>query len=137
MDTRPPLLRDLAQFIDLASKKDGPPADGPASDLGTPKEDGANPEASIHEEAGAPDSKAPDSAPVDAGPPHEASVPDTFHPDTFHTDGPQPDTFHPDTFHPDTLQPDLTPPPSCSDQEKNGDESDVDCGGSCPPCLGG
>ena len=27
--------------------------------------------------------------------------------------------------------------PSCSDDEKNGDESDVDCGGSCSPCAVG
>lgn len=25
--------------------------------------------------------------------------------------------------------------PSCTDQSKNGDETDVDCGGSCPPCA--
>jgi|SRR5579871_4972612 len=32
-------------------------------------------------------------------------------------------------------QPDFSPPPpSCSDGIKNGDETDVDCGGSCPQC---
>jgi hypothetical protein len=31
-----------------------------------------------------------------------------------------------------------TPPPAtCSDKQKNGDETDVDCGGSCPPCADG
>lgn len=27
--------------------------------------------------------------------------------------------------------------PTCSDGEKNGDETDIDCGGSCPPCDDG
>lgn len=27
--------------------------------------------------------------------------------------------------------------PTCSDGERNGDESDVDCGGSCAPCVAG
>jgi len=27
------------------------------------------------------------------------------------------------------------PPPSCTDQQQNGDETDVDCGGSCPSCA--
>jgi hypothetical protein len=27
--------------------------------------------------------------------------------------------------------------PSCSDQSQNGDETDADCGGSCPPCAPG
>lgn len=31
-------------------------------------------------------------------------------------------------------QPDTPPAAACSDREKNGDESDVDCGGSCLPC---
>jgi hypothetical protein len=26
-------------------------------------------------------------------------------------------------------------PPRCDDRVKNGDESDVDCGGSCAPCA--
>jgi hypothetical protein len=30
-----------------------------------------------------------------------------------------------------------TPQPSCFDRVRNGDESDVDCGGSCGPCAGG
>lgn len=30
-----------------------------------------------------------------------------------------------------------TPAPSCFDRVRNGDESDVDCGGSCGPCVGG
>ena len=43
----------------------------------------------------------------------------------------------PDTLTwPDTQAwPDLKPAPTCSDKIKNGDEADVDCGGSsCPPC---
>ncbi|HEY8380066.1 MAG TPA: hypothetical protein VIK91_26430 [Nannocystis sp.] len=30
-----------------------------------------------------------------------------------------------------------TPTPTCDDGERNGDESDVDCGGSCPACADG
>jgi hypothetical protein len=30
-----------------------------------------------------------------------------------------------------------TPPPSCSDRIRNGNETDVDCGGSCLQCTGG
>lgn len=30
-----------------------------------------------------------------------------------------------------------TPAPSCSDGQKNGDETDLDCGGSCPGCSEG
>jgi len=33
--------------------------------------------------------------------------------------------------------PDLSPAPTCSDGVKNGDESDVDCGGRCAPCADG
>ncbi|MCA9879178.1 MAG: hypothetical protein KC442_15410 [Thermomicrobiales bacterium] len=29
------------------------------------------------------------------------------------------------------------PPPTCTDSLKNGDETDVDCGGSCPRCANG
>ncbi|HEY1585822.1 MAG TPA: hypothetical protein VGH63_09065, partial [Polyangia bacterium] len=29
------------------------------------------------------------------------------------------------------------PAPSCFDRVRNGDETDVDCGGSCGPCAGG
>ncbi|MSP63617.1 MAG: hypothetical protein EXR72_25390 [Myxococcales bacterium] len=35
------------------------------------------------------------------------------------------------------LPPDIALPPSCSDTKKNGDESDVDCGGACTPCVDG
>lgn len=31
----------------------------------------------------------------------------------------------------------LPPPPSCTDGQQNGDESDLDCGGSCSPCTTG
>ena len=31
----------------------------------------------------------------------------------------------------------IVAPPSCTDQLKNGNESDVDCGGSCAPCPDG
>jgi len=42
----------------------------------------------------------------------------------------------------DLAVPDLTPPdqplPTCTDQAKNGDETDVDCGGGvCPKCADG
>lgn len=30
--------------------------------------------------------------------------------------------------------PDLAAPPSCTDRLRNGDESDIDCGGACPKC---
>jgi hypothetical protein len=33
------------------------------------------------------------------------------------------------------LPPDPPPPPTCTDGLKNGDETDVDCGGSCPRCA--
>ena len=39
---------------------------------------------------------------------------------------------------PTTTQPPTTPPgPTCADGIKNGDETDVDCGGSCPRCATG
>jgi hypothetical protein len=31
----------------------------------------------------------------------------------------------------------LVPEPTCTDGEKNGTETDVDCGGECPPCTRG
>jgi len=31
----------------------------------------------------------------------------------------------------------VEPPAACDDEIANGDESDVDCGGSCPPCAAG
>ncbi|HVW25872.1 MAG TPA: hypothetical protein VHC69_10905 [Polyangiaceae bacterium] len=31
----------------------------------------------------------------------------------------------------------VQPPPACTDGVKNGDETDTDCGGSCPRCAGG
>lgn len=37
----------------------------------------------------------------------------------------------------DASTPDATPGPACSDGEQNNDESDVDCGGSCPGCVAG
>src|SRR3954453_11285745 len=30
--------------------------------------------------------------------------------------------------------PDLAPTPSCTDRQKDGTETDVDCGGGCAPC---
>jgi hypothetical protein len=39
---------------------------------------------------------------------------------------------------PPTTRPPTTPPgPTCTDGSKNGDETDVDCGGSCPRCAAG
>ena len=46
------------------------------------------------------------------------------------------DQAQPDLLLPDLAQPDLAP--SCSDGVKNGDETDVDCGGSrCALCVAG
>ena len=43
-----------------------------------------------------------------------------------------------DTSAPDTTTADTTPAGTCSDNEKNGSESDVDCGGgACPKCDAG
>ena len=52
------------------------------------------------------------------------------------------DAAIPDGPAPDLLQPDLTPPdmplPTCTDKSRNGDETDVDCGGAtCPKCADG
>ena len=57
-------------------------------------------------------------------------------------DAPAPDLAEPDLTPLDLLQPDLTPPdmplPTCTDTSKNGDETDVDCGGgTCPGCADG
>jgi hypothetical protein len=42
------------------------------------------------------------------------------------------------TTQPPTTRPPTTPPgPTCTDGSKNGDETDVDCGGSCPRCATG
>lgn len=42
----------------------------------------------------------------------------------------------PPTTRTPTTQPPTTPPgPTCTDGVKNGDESDVDCGGTCPRCA--
>ena len=35
------------------------------------------------------------------------------------------------------LTPECPAPPACDDLEQNGDETDVDCGGSCDPCVAG
>ena len=65
----------------------------------------------------------PDKQRVDSGPPDTQAWPDT---QTW------PDTkAWPDT----QAWPDLKPAPTCNDKIKNGDETDVDCGGSsCSPC---
>src|SRR5688572_28550340 len=38
---------------------------------------------------------------------------------------------------PPPLSPPPPPPATCNDEIKNGSESDVDCGGSCPRCGNG
>ena len=60
-------------------------------------------------------------------PPHEAGT----------LDSRLVDTIKPDTLRPDTLAPDTVAPATCSDKQKNGSETDVDCGGSCPACTFG
>lgn len=63
----------------------------------------------------------------------EAEVLDPGGPDTN-----VPDTNVPDTNVPDTSVPDTSPPPaSCTDGRRSGDETDLDCGGLCPPCATG
>ena len=37
----------------------------------------------------------------------------------------------------DPVEKQKDPEPTCTDQQKNGDETDVDCGGSCGGCLDG
>lgn len=37
--------------------------------------------------------------------------------------------------HPDIIWPNSVPIATCIDGEKNGDEEDVDCGGTCKPCI--
>jgi hypothetical protein len=44
-------------------------------------------------------------------------------------------TQAPGTQPPTTQPPTTRPGPTCTDGLKNGDESDVDCGGSCPRCA--
>jgi hypothetical protein len=67
------------------------------------------------------------------------------------TDVSVPDTSTPDATEPDTAESDITQdsgdiggepdvvyPESCRDEEKNGQETDTDCGGpDCPPCAQG
>ncbi len=43
----------------------------------------------------------------------------------------------PDAAPADSAAVDTAPDPSCRDGVQNGDESDVDCGGSCDPCITG
>ena len=86
-----------------------------------------------------PDTKIPD------GP--SSDVADGAEPDSLLQDIPTPDLPLSDLPLPDQLVPDLTPPdlaipdllpPTCTDTLKNGDETDVDCGGkTCPQCADG
>ena len=81
-----------------------------------------------------PDVAAPDVAAPDVAAP-DVAAPDLPAPDLLAPDLPSPDLPVPDLPVPDLLIPDL-PPPTCTDAVKNGDETDVDCGGStCAPCA--
>jgi len=62
-------------------------------------------------------------------------VPDQLVPDQLVPDQLVPDQMVPDQLVPDQMIPDLPPPPSCTDGKKNGSETGVDCGGTCPPCA--
>jgi hypothetical protein len=90
---------------------------------------------------GADDKGAPDKAPGDKGAP-DKGAPDKAAPDKAAPDKGAPDKAAPDKAAPDkqtvdkTVTPELTP--SCTDNIKNGTETDVDCGGSCPSkCAAG
>ena len=90
---------------------------------------GCDDEVSSSPDQGAPpqETGATDSA-VDSG--KDSAPPDQGQPDM-----PAPDQLLPDLLVPDLLVPDM-PLPSCTDKLKNGDETDVDCGGAtCPKCA--
>ena len=75
----------------------------------------------------------PDQAVLDAG--TDMAPPDMAPLDLDPPDMVVPDMLVPDQLIPDMLIPDL-PPPTCTDSKLNGDETDVDCGGStCPACA--
>ena len=78
---------------------------------------------------------APDQALPD-GPVQQDGSADAPAPDVALPDQKLPDQKLPDQLVPDMLIPDL-PPPSCTDKMKNGSETDVDCGGTCPACPKG
>ena len=99
-------------------------------------------------DAFAPDAPKPDAPRPDQQQPDQQQPdkqqPDKLQPDLAQPDLPQPDLLQPDLLQPDLLQPDQQQPdlllpdapwPTCSDNAKNGSETDVDCGGTCPPCL--
>ena len=83
--------------------------------------------------------------PDEPSPPADQAVPDgpvdkldgsvdRAAPDKKLPDASLPDQVLPDQVLPDQMLPDM-PPPSCTDGKKNGDETDIDCGGkSCPAC---
>lgn len=99
-----------------------------------------------------PDHKLPDQAPPDKATPDatlpdlpapdlklpDQSLPDLPQPDQQQIDQARPDQALPDQTLPDQALPDQTPPdlplPSCTDGIKNGAETGVDCGGTCPGC---
>ena len=85
------------------------------------------------------DQSPPDISPPDLDPPDllapDAAMPDLPVPDLLVPDLLVPDQLVPDLFVPDQLIPDM-PWPTCTDNQTNGDETDVDCGGSsCQGCA--
>lgn len=101
-------------------------------------------------DTGTPDTDKPDTGRPDTGPP-DTGRPDIGQLDIGPSDTDTEDTGRPDTGIPDTGPPDCNPafcksgkclngqcaPPPCLDGVKNGDESDVDCGGRCDDCTAG
>ena len=76
-----------------------------------------------------PDLPAPDQATPDLATPDQAT------PDLPAADLAPPDMQPMDLLIPDLIPPDM-PPPTCTDKKKNGQETDVDCGGgTCPKCA--
>ena len=107
-----------AATADAAAASDGPPADVLADpDARLPLDVGLGPDVAHPDVV----IRAPDGPPPDDAP----RAPDVA---VDAADAAQPDA-RPDSS-PDVLLPELT----CDDGVRNGDETALDCGGSCPPC---
>ncbi|MSP59468.1 MAG: hypothetical protein EXR72_03840 [Myxococcales bacterium] len=124
-DLRAPI--DQARPADLVALVDGSVVDAATA------VDGALPDAAVPDLA-VPDLAAPELPdliePPDQTSPPDLALPDLAMPDLVTIDlAPKPDLTPPPDLAP---LPDLAP--SCNDQKKNGSETDIDCGGSCPAC---
>jgi hypothetical protein len=119
----------LAALLGAACEREPSPA-VLAADCGVPARDGAPSGVDASDAAGPSDRAAPPEAATDATSSSDEAG-DAAGADATRADATS--ETAPDAT-PDEVEAGADPAGSCTDRRKNGDETDVDCGGSCAPC---